>query len=747
VIRRIGELAAIGVGLAVMGYLGWDGALWDARLQLALHLAGVGCAGGLLWFALSGGALPRSRLELPVLALLLAFGVASLSAWNLGLSAQSLAAIVGTALLLPVAAIAIRHRPSVTGLVICLPILVLAFYAIYTLGTRRLDWVMAGGPGLPPVRLGRETTMFGSVAVPPFILLAALPITTLIGHELLRRAVLVALVAAGVPLTLVSGSRSAWIAIAVALAIVAAPAAWRYARQGRPGQWLRAPQTWTPWGVGLGFVVLVLAVLAIAFVAPRLTDLRSLVYRGFLWRDTLTAWSSDPLFGLGPGSMPYARQAAAPPLSFPVRQPHSHDIPLGILGDAGIVGLLAAAAVVVTFVVLAGPWRSRTLAGRAAFAVLAGFAVGMLFEDLTFIPGFNVLVMVLAAIALSDAGAIRWQPLPVLRGGRDRLRRGALALGVGAAGVALLTVMLFGDASAVSYRGAADAAGEEHWAAAYAGFRTSVALDPWQPTGPKSLAVAADRVGQEGEALAAASRAVTLSPGDGPSWVNLAVLCRVRGDRDCARQAADRAVETAGAAGRELANAAVTYEWLGDQEAADRAYRLSLLTNFWTGLTLQWPRPIAVGDGSASELDVDAAELNLLIARRVMDEPIRTADYTAPLTRALADAMLGDRDAADDEIQRAIRAAKDSTTVWEIAALLAKQDGLDPQPYVAISDVTRGAPLTADSGRPQYLIFDIATFRAYPADGLVTGAVRLRPDVPWPWALEPYLAKGAAVSR
>ncbi|HEX3220350.1 MAG TPA: O-antigen ligase family protein [Candidatus Limnocylindria bacterium] len=742
--RRLGELAAAGIGLAVMGYLGWDGALWDARFQLALHLAGVAGAGGLLWFALAGGALPRTRLEMPVLALLLAFGIASLSAWNLGLSAQALAAIIGTVLVLPAAAIAIRRRPTLSALVICIPILALAAYAIFTLGERRLDWILAGGPGLPPVRLGRESTAFGSVAVPPFVLLATLPITLLIADPRVRRWLQLALIVAGVPLTVLSGSRSAWIAIVVAAAIVVAPPAWRFVRGGQAWRWLRDPQSWTPRGVAAGFALLVLGAVAIAFVAPRLTDVRSLIYRGFLWRDTITAWSADPLLGLGPGSMPYARQAAAPPLSFPVHQPHSHDIPLGILGDAGIFGLLAVVVVVVTFVVLVGPWRTRSLAGRAAFAVLAGCAVGMLFEDLTFIPGFNILVMVLAAMALADAGAIRWQRLtgPDARAREGaRLPRTALAAAASLGAVALLAIMLLGDASAIAYRGAADAAGEEHWPQAYTGFRRAVALDPWQPTGPKSLAVAADRVGRRQEALAAARRAVMLNPGDGPSWTNIAVLCRASDDRDCARAAADRAVDTASAAGRELANAAAVYDWLGDVAAADRAYRLSLLTNFWTGITMNWPRNVQVGDGRSSELDTDAAELNLLIARRVTGEPIRVSDYAAPVTRALADAMLGDRNAAQDEIGKAIRSSRDSTTVWEIAALLAKQAGHDPQPYVAISDVARGAPLTVDSGRPQYLVFDIATFRAYPADGLVTDAIRLRPAVPWPWALEPYLGR------
>ena len=49
--RRLAELAAVGIGLAVLFYVGWDGALWDPRYQLGLHLAAVAVVGGLLWVA------------------------------------------------------------------------------------------------------------------------------------------------------------------------------------------------------------------------------------------------------------------------------------------------------------------------------------------------------------------------------------------------------------------------------------------------------------------------------------------------------------------------------------------------------------------------------------------------------------------------------------------------------------------------------------------------------------------------
>jgi tetratricopeptide (TPR) repeat protein len=734
--RRAGELAAIGIGLAVFGYLGWDGAMWDPRFQLALHVAGIVAIGGLVWIGLAGGSLPRSRLEVPLLALLLAFAVSGLSAWNTGLAAGALAAILGNALMLPVAALALRHRPGMTALVVTGAVLALAVGALLVIASRRLDWVVAGGPGLPPLRMARESTVFGSVAVPPFVLMAALPLALLVPHPRARFWGLAALAALAVPLTIFSGSRSAWLAMSVAaIVLFAPPVVERLRGLGRARPWSR--DWWTPRRAGLAILLAMAALAFLLVVAPRLTDLRSLVYRGYLWRDTIVAWSQDPLFGIGPGSMPWARQAAAPPLSFPVRQPHSHDIPLGILGDAGLVGLGAALALFLAFVVLAGPWRTRTLHGRAAFAVLMGFAIGMLFEDLTFLPGFNLLVVLLAALALMDAGSVRWQPL------RQPMRwRWLAAPPVGA--VALVVVAAFGDASAVAYRQGTDAAAEGRWPAAYEALHRAEGLNPWHPSGPRALAVAADRVGEPHVARAAAARAVELSPGEGPSWTNLALLCMADGDRTCAREAADRAVDAATPEGRELANAALVYDWLGDPTTADSIYRLSLLTNYWTGLTLPWPRTVLVGDGRADEQGVDAAELNLLIARRLNDERIRVDDYAGLVPRALAYAMLGERASAVAEAERATRVAPETPIAWDIAALLTAHYGGDPAPLVAIGDAARGTSLARGPARLPGVIFDIASFRAYPADGLVMAAERLLPETPWPWVLEPLLAPAAA---
>lgn len=724
-------MAAVGIGLAVLFYVGWDGALWDPRYQLALHLAAVAVFGGLLWVALRGGKLPRTPLDIPILALLLAFGIASLSAWNAGLSARAFAAILAMAMMLPALLLALRHRPGGTALVLTVPVLALSLHAVAVLAWRRVEWLMAGGSGLPPVRLDHEGTIFGALAVPAFVVVGALPVALLIPWRRIRRAMLIGLAVVGVPLMLLSGSRSAWVAAAVAGAVLLAPAAVRRLRPSWSALVARSRQL-TPRDVGLLLASLAVLALAVAFVAPRLTDVRSLVYRGYLWRDTLAAWSADPALGIGPGSMPLARQAAAPPLSFPVRQPHSHDIPLGILGDAGLIGLGAALAVFVTFIVVAGPWRTRSLTGRAAFAVLMGFAAGMLFEDLTFLPAFNLLVILLAAMALLDAGAVHWQSVP-------RAARVPVAAGAGLAALALVTVMAVGDAGAIVYRMGTDAAGDGHWPEALAALERASQIDPWNPAAPKALTVAADRLGLTAEARAAAEEAVRLSPGDGASWTNLALLCREQRDRRCARDAADRAVAAATPQGRELVNAAIVLNWLGDAATADRAYRLSMLTSYLTGLTQPWPRPIAIGAEQPTELAADVEERNLLVARRLTGEPIRVDDYDGSIARALAAAMIGDQAAAEDEVRRGLRRDPSSTAMWEVAAMLGRHYGTDDGRLERIADATRGQPLR-DPTRPPSLIYDIATFRAYPGDGLVSAAERLVPDQPWPWLLEPLLA-------
>jgi tetratricopeptide (TPR) repeat protein len=729
--RTAAEWLSIGAALAVFGYVGWDAALWDARFQLVLHLMAVGSVLGLGAVLLRGGELPRTRIDVPVLGLLAAFALASVSALNVGMSLRAMAAIAAFAAMLPVAIVAVRHRPSWAGLVTGVPVLLLCIPTLATLLLRRVEWILVGAPGLPPLRLPSEGTPFGSVAVPPFVIIPAWALAGLIEHDLLRRSVRIGLVAVGIPMTILSGSRSAWVAIAATALVVALPLAWRRRRR------LRAPARITWRAIVASLAALAVVVLVVSLILPRLTAVTSVLYRFALWRDTLAAWQSDPILGIGPGFMPYARLAAADDFTFPVRQPHSHNLPLGVLGDAGVVGLLAAAILVTTLVAAGGPWRSRTAVGRGAAVVLIGIGIGGLFDDLTFIPGFNLLAITLIAVVLLDAGAVEWVR-PRVRGS---VRGIAITVAAGASGAVLVSAMITADAGAIAYRAAIGDAVGRRWDESTAWFTRAVEIDPWHPAGPAALAVAAEAAGRPDIARRAAEEAIALNPGNATAWTNLSLLCRAEGDRTCQVDAAQRAAATARYGPPELLNAAVSLEAAGEPEAADRAYRLSLLSQVRTSFVLDWPRTVPIGDGEIADYTDASWQLHRLLALHAMGEPIEPDEFIDGAVRALAHAMVGQREAAESSLAEAIEATPALSGTWDIAIVLRDAWGQSVNREIRIASVVRGRQFPARDLKVAVPArsFDVSSFRAYPRDGLVTDATRTFTSRPYPWILDEVL--------
>jgi tetratricopeptide (TPR) repeat protein len=721
------ELAAGFAGVLVLGWLGWDLALWDPRQQLLLHLVAGGAVAGVAVAALRGGTLPRTPLEVPILLLLAAYAAATASALNHGVSLRAMAAVVAYAAMLPIVLLAIRHRSTWVGLLASIPVLALAVPTLGYLLARRLDWIVGGAPGLPPLRLLNEGTPFGSVAVPPFVIWPAWALAGLIEAPRWRRGVRAGLVVTGIPLTVLSGSRSAWLAIGATLLVAVAPWAWSQRHRLRRPTRLGIRETLVATGV------LLAAALALLLVLPRLTAVASLLYRASLWRDTLTAWSSDPLLGVGPGFMPVARQVAAADYSFPVRQPHSHNLPLGVLGDAGIVGLGAGLLLVSVIVGVAGPWRMRTPTGRAASLALLGLAIGGLFEDLTFLPNFNLLAIALLAVALTDGGSVTWWRL---QGWRPPLRLAA-AVAVIVIAVALAPASLLGDAGAIAHARGVHAFEAGQPAEAQRRLERAAALDPWQAAAPKALAVAADAAGDPATAREAAERAVRLNPGDGASWANLAVLCGAAGDEACQARSAARAAATASFLGRELATAAVALEALGRTDAADDAYRRSLLSQRLTAFALDWPRQVTIGDGLLEEDFGVHSDLHRVLAWWAAGEPVAQDRVTDPAVRALAHAIRGEREEAARLLDEAIGARSDDPLTWQIAIVVRDHWGQPVGRELRAYRSLAAGPFPARDDRPvrPASTRDIATFRVHPGDELVRGAERLETDPIWPWVL------------
>jgi O-antigen ligase len=717
------ELLAVIAGLVVFGDIGWDGPLWDGRLQMILHvIAGVALCAGVVAL-LRGAAFPRSHLEIPVLVFLVVLGLATILGQNEGLAARALAATIGFACVLPLAVVAIRRRPMVSALVVMIPTLLLAAAILWQLVSRRIGWLSLGIGGLPPVRIASESTAFGSVAVPPFILVGLLPLCMLIRPRRLRLALLAVTFVLLVPLAALSGSRSSWLALGVAALLYIGPVLWR--RRGN-----RLPRLRRGRLVAIGIGVLVLVV-GVAFVAPRFTAFSSLLYRERLWSDTLSAWSASPITGVGPGTMPYARQAAAPPDMGPIRQPHSHDLALGVLGDAGPLGLAAAASIVIAFFWFAGPHRSRTARGRAASSVLAGFLVSGLVEDITFLPAFDLVVLALAAIALLDADAVRWTRL--------RLPRQAPVIAaIGSA--ALLVPVLLGDLSSVTYRLGTEDVWNTRWSSAVGWYRSATILDPWDPTAPKALSIAADMVGDGELAIASARVATQLNRADGPSWTNLAVLCAEAGDRACALAASEAAARWSPVTNREVINAALIQQRYGNTAAADDLYRRSLLGYLYTGMSLNWPRDVPIDPNTAPAAST-SGELALVIAFAVEGQPIIAPRGSDPIVVAVAAAMRGDRAQATAALRDAERREPYEPFTWQIASVLLSHWGEDPTEALAVAAFLGSGPLTRVPGAPPAVTYEIASLHVVPRDQLVRGAERLIPNPPWPWALERFLPR------
>jgi O-antigen ligase len=716
------ELLAVVAGLAVFGDVGWDGPLWDGRLQLILHAIGAAALLAGVVALLRGARFPHSRLEMPILVFLVALGLAAILGQNLGLAARALAATIAFACLLPLAILAVTRRPILTAVVVIGPTLVLAASILWQLVARRIGWFSLGVGGLPPIRVVGESTVFGSVAVPPFILLGLLPLCLLVRPRWLRLILLGTTAVLLIPLAALSGSRSAWLALGVAAVVYVGPNLRRLRR-------IRLPRP-RRGGLIAGSAGVLVLIIAIAFVAPRFTAITSLVYRERLWADTLTVWSASPVTGIGPGTMPYARQAAAAPGVGPILQPHSHDLAIGVLGDAGLLGLAAALSIVVVFFWFAAPHRSRTARGRAAASVLAGFLVAGFVEDLTFLPSFDLIVLMLAAIALIDAGAVTWTRLHLPR-------QAPLLAAIGAG--ALLIPVLVGDLASVTYRLGTEDVWAGRWSSAESWYQSATAIDPWQPSGPKALVVAADMVGDRQTAIAAARAATRLNPADAPSWTNLAVLCAAAGDRACALTASQAAARWSPVTHRELINAALIEDREGDATAADDLYRRSLLDFPYTALSVPWPRRTPIVPSAVAPPATPTGQLAVVLALAAEGEPVIPPAGSDPSIVAVAAALRNDRTAATVALQEAENSEPFEALTWEVAAVLQRHWGEDPAHAIAVATFLRGSPLALIAVDPPTVTYEIASLHIVPRDELVRGAERLMPTPPWPWALERLL--------
>jgi tetratricopeptide (TPR) repeat protein len=443
---------------------------------------------------------------------------------------------------------------------------------------RVVTWLTLTGGTLPPLGMTNPGLVWGH-RYDLTLLLALLYPSWWVGSNRSRLTMAVAAIvgALTVPIFVLGGSRTLWVAAIGATAVIATP--------------LMRRRLSTRTGLVLALAVLGVAILVLVGPGPgqvlrdRLLGTGTLSARADMWSLLVSLWVDHPIGGLGPGSFPWALQQTAyfDTNSWAPRHPDS--LIFQTLPELGLLGIGALLAIVWA---LAPPiLRSPSPATRWALAVFALAGVGTNPAEFTYLLAVAVVWVALAA-PRSPASAA-----PHTRPGRV-YRFGAVAL-FGCAGAAWLILNL----AALNYADGRDAARHGDWAEAEARLDTAIALDPGMALYRRQRGAVRLIAGGPEAAIRDLDEATRMNPWDDVAWRSLALAHSQSGDLVAARFAADEATRVQRS---DPANLLLAASLRGDAGVADTAL-LGEVVQAW---------PAVVGASGWSALageDVDAIEM------------------------------------------------------------------------------------------------------------------------------------------
>jgi O-antigen ligase/tetratricopeptide (TPR) repeat protein len=355
---------------------------------------------------------PRTALGPAFAAAFVVFVLSTLMSRSPRLSAEYLAlAVLLTALYLILQRLMASSffRPRMIGFATVAGILVGVAFLAVTVPHWFEWWGSIGHITAPPLRPAFESLTFGNPsAVMTVSVLLAAPAVAHLWDRRAGMAVSLGIVALAAVVTVISGSRSGWLAIAIAGLVVG-------------GLWLAVPEHRS------GLVTLmrsrvmriaaipVLAVLAAAAVVVgpglllRATSGGEGVRTAF-YSTSVRMFQASPLVGTGPGTWAPQRITYTAPGETDYYIPHAHNIYLQTLSEFGVVGLVTGAVVVVLLGrLLLGAIRSpdpaRQRMGWAALFATVYFGAHQLLDFYANAP--SVLFAFAIPIAWLDATAPR----------------------------------------------------------------------------------------------------------------------------------------------------------------------------------------------------------------------------------------------------------------------------------------------------------------------------------------------------
>lgn len=386
-------------------------------------------------------------------------------------------------------------------------------------------------------------------------------------------------------LVIVDGSRTVWLALGVATAVIAAPMVVRRIRRGR-----RAP-LYVLGTVAAATVIALATGLAGTFL-DRALNFNTVSYRSAMWGPLTESWIAQPLAGSGPGGFPWILQQTGYFDTNTWAPRHPDSVIFQLLPEAGLLGL--AAVLCLSFTLMPGVFRGGSAAARWSLIAFATAGIGMNPTDFAF----------LIAVALGWAAYALPRAVDVNLPARRTKARVVNAVAFAAIGVAYLATL----GAATMYARAAEAIQQADFDEAEQRLTLAIGLDPgmalyWRERGTLSLVG-----GNAKGAVSDLDRAARINPSDDLALRTLALALRDSDATDRASNSLDMAIE---AQRSDPTNMLLRAQWaLSDDRDAEALNTLGEIVQAWPAIVAApgWDAMLSSSDMTTADVVAEAID-------------------------------------------------------------------------------------------------------------------------------------------
>lgn len=385
-----------------------------------------------------------------------------------------------------------------------------------------------------------------------------------------------------VAVIVMDGSRTVWMALAVATLLIAIPS-------------FKAHLAQIDKHLAILVAVVLLAVILLAVVATplgnglylRMSNLLTLSARGNLWSAAASLWGTHPVTGLGPGSFPFA-YLLTDYFQFSGWDPRNPDNGLvQLITETGMLGVAAAGSVILAVVRAIRKFPHRRLE-LWALIVFMFATIGMNPTDFLYLLVIALAWAAMATLPTTSVSSAPSRAFPLVRS-LAAICLLAAALLVGTSGVAY-------DISRSAYQRGDRAASESILLAA-------AFLDPNQAIYLRERAALRLERGDFDDAIAGYRRVLALAPVDEAAKRGLALALTKEGESSAALAEIQGAVNRQRFSDRNTLLLAVIASHVGDMSTATRAFEEFLALSPSAALSPRWPISVT---GSREEV-IEAA--------------------------------------------------------------------------------------------------------------------------------------------